>query len=158
MFADFVTLRAVGRECPFVSPRRPTVVDFRGLWGWRGRRESDSQVFCHANLVHLCSKTDTDIAVTSRPHHHRHNHTHNKNRALFTWIAGHCFYEPLGLTTLAPVYLRQSTEFPRQKWTRSSRRSSHMENLELFCTSGIWQTLRRASIRNMLDEFQVFST
>ena len=31
----------------FGSPRRPTVVGGRGLGGWRGRRESDSQVFCH---------------------------------------------------------------------------------------------------------------
>ena len=32
-----------------VSPQRPTVVDCRGLGGGRGRgrRESDSQVFCH---------------------------------------------------------------------------------------------------------------
>ena len=40
--------------------------------GWRGRRESDSQVFCHRNSTHAWGHIDKDMSLTSRPHHHHH--------------------------------------------------------------------------------------
>ena len=55
----------------FSSPRRPIVVGCRGLRAWRGRRESDSQVFCHmyssfADVAYQCrcgSKTTTTTTL-----------------------------------------------------------------------------------------------
>ena len=29
--------------------------------GWRGRRESDSQVFCHTNSVHVCGGKEKHV-------------------------------------------------------------------------------------------------
>ena len=40
--------------------------------GWRGRRESDSQVFCHPNSMHAWWHIDKDMSLTSRPHHNHH--------------------------------------------------------------------------------------
>ena len=47
-----------------------------GRWGpgWRGRRESDPQVFCHPNQVHLLTCIDRDMRQVPRPHHNHHNH------------------------------------------------------------------------------------
>ena len=42
--------------------------------GWRGRRESDSQMFCHLNSMHAWWHIDKDMSLTSRPHHHQHHH------------------------------------------------------------------------------------
>ena len=41
--------------------------------GCRGRRESDSQVFCHPNAVLVLAYIDKDIRHTSCPHHHHHH-------------------------------------------------------------------------------------
>ena len=45
--------------------------------GWRGRRESDSQVFCHPNSLHAprCH-IDKDMSSAPGPHHHHHHHHH----------------------------------------------------------------------------------
>ena len=42
--------------------------------GWRGRRESDSQVFCHPNSLHALAHIDRDMCHASRPHHHHHTY------------------------------------------------------------------------------------
>ena len=31
--------------------------------GWRGRREPDSQMFCHTNSVHVCGGVEKHIVV-----------------------------------------------------------------------------------------------
>ena len=41
--------------------------------GWRGRRESDSQVFCHLNSMHaLAFSWINTIVILHCPHHHHH--------------------------------------------------------------------------------------
>ena len=54
--------------------------------GWRGRRESDFQVFCHPNEVHACSDVDKHIRVrtttTTTPHPHTHTHAHTPSHTL----------------------------------------------------------------------------
>ena len=42
--------------------------------GWRGRRESDSQVFWHPNSMRAWWHIDKDMSLPSRPHHNHHNH------------------------------------------------------------------------------------
>ena len=39
---------------------------------WRGRRESDSQVFCHLDSMHALAFFDKELRHTSRPNHHHH--------------------------------------------------------------------------------------
>ena len=48
---------------------------------WRGRRESESQVFCHPNSVHLCRGMDRHIVVTSRQNHHHHHQSVSAKRS-----------------------------------------------------------------------------
>ena len=66
-------LRPDGRECPLL------VVEGSG---WRGRRESDSLVFCHPNLMHSCAAawTNTSSSQASseppQPHTHHTTNTH----------------------------------------------------------------------------------
>ena len=50
--------------------------------GWRGRRESDSQVFCHPNSMHAWWHIDKDMSLTSRPHHHHHQAFDSNTRFL----------------------------------------------------------------------------
>ena len=45
--------------------------------GWRGRRESDSHVFCHRDSMHACSGMDKHTSFPSCLNHHNHNHNHN---------------------------------------------------------------------------------
>ena len=47
-FAAFFALRPSGRECPFSALDDEEFFVVEGS-GWRGRRESDSQLFCHSN-------------------------------------------------------------------------------------------------------------
>ena len=45
--------------------------------GWRGRRESDYQVFCHPNSMHA-PRCHTDKHMTSAPGPHHNHHNHHK--------------------------------------------------------------------------------
>ena len=47
---------------------------------WRGRRESDSQVFCHRNSLHALAFMDQHFRHVSRLDHHNHDHDHNHNK------------------------------------------------------------------------------
>ena len=82
--------------------------------GWRGRRESDSQVFCHPNSVHLCSGMDRRIAVTSRPHHNHHNHQ------LFLPFCGDSVMDASGQPTGAAQRRRQRR---LRSWWRHEQQS-----------------------------------
>ena len=51
--------------------------------GWRGRRELDSQVFCHPNSMHALASMDKHDCHTSRLDHHHHHHNNNHHRQAF---------------------------------------------------------------------------
>ena len=50
--------------------------------GWWGRRESDSQVFCHTNPVHALAFMDKHGRHPSCPHHHNHHQVPYCSRSL----------------------------------------------------------------------------
>ena len=72
-------------SCPFwretvVAARRRRVevtLAIRAGKGWRGRRESDSQVTCHPNLVHLLTCIDRAVRQVPRPHQYHQHHQHH---------------------------------------------------------------------------------
>ena len=46
---------------------------------WRGRRESDSQAFCHPNSMHARTGMDRHSREAQRPHHHHHHQAFDSN-------------------------------------------------------------------------------
>ena len=59
--------------------------------GWRGRRESDSQVFSHLNSVHALVSMYKHDRHASCPHHHQHHsfhpvETNTRNDLRVSWI------------------------------------------------------------------------
>ena len=75
----------VGRACAQAQGQgRPPP---SGREGWRGRRESDSQVTCHPIHCMLLESTDKHTYQGPRPHHHHHHQGSNRFVLLFLFVA-----------------------------------------------------------------------
>ena len=108
---------------------------FKSTNEWRGRRESDSQVFCHRNSMHAWWHIDKDLSLTSissappppPPHTHQHPHT--------TRMFGKC--TPCGF--LCEEVLFGWLVIPRARFRNEMERDRHFQ---------AWRRMGHSKIEN----------